>query len=176
MRAEPIKTGFFTLGNGAIRPDTPKGQRGQGAENPRRYWFFTLGSMGKNSFAASGIGGLGTHSPFRGVCRNCHNPRRYWTEGGGVRKARRADSQEMAAPGADRMPIAPGLYPDGPAQGRGACGASGGKPGGVRGRVPPPARYSQSIGGAVPCSLKCWTYTLRLFVNINPERISHALH
>ena len=131
MRAEPIKTGFFTLGNGAIRPDTPNRQRGQGAENPRRYWFFTLGSMGKNSFAASGTGGLGTHSPFRGVCRNCHNPRLYRTEGGGVRKARRADSQEMAAPGADRKPFAPGLYPDGATQGRGACGASGGNLGAV---------------------------------------------
>ena len=108
----------------------------------------------------------GAH-PFIGCVRihtppaKQENPRRRWNKGGEHGR---------------RMPIAPGLYPDGPAQGRGACGASGGKPGGVRGRVPPPARYSQSIGGAVPCSLKCWTYTLRLFVNINPERISHALH
>ena len=98
VRAEPIGTGFGTMGNGVFRPDTPNSQAGQGAENPRRYWFFTLGSMGKNSFAASGTGGLGTRSPFRGACRNCHNPRHYGTEGGGLRKTLGADSREIAAP------------------------------------------------------------------------------
>ena len=66
MRAEPIKTGFFTLDNGGGRPLARIAAIGAVGEKPMVARFFTLGSMGKNSFAASGRGSFGTHSPFRG--------------------------------------------------------------------------------------------------------------
>ena len=78
------------------------------------------------------------------------------------------------------MPFAPGLYPDGPAQGRGACGASGAILGAVRGRVPPPVKVLPEQARRTPDLAISWKYTLILFININPninpKRIPHALH
>ena len=74
MRAKPIKTGFFTHGGGAIRPNAPKDGKRADAENPIKTRFFTCGTCGKNQSAASGGGSLGTRPPFREACRNCHNP------------------------------------------------------------------------------------------------------
>ena len=78
MRDKPIKTGFGTLGNGPIRPDGKRRQKMADAENPIAARFFTLGTMGKNSICRKWWGSLGTHSPFREVCRNCHNTPPRW--------------------------------------------------------------------------------------------------
>ncbi len=57
---------------------------------------------------------------------------------------------------ADRMPFAPGLYPDGAAQGPGACGASGGNlgarrgGGGGAGKVLPEHQTMETATSAIP--------------------------
>lgn len=50
---------------------------------------------------------------------------------GETRESPAAVEQSKGGEHGRRMPFAPGLYPDGPAQGRGACGASGGNLGAV---------------------------------------------
>lgn len=78
MRDKPIKTRFFTLGRGQKHPSALVAGNGQDAENPIAARFFTLGTMGKNSICRKWWGSLGTHSPFREVCRNCHNTPTRW--------------------------------------------------------------------------------------------------
>ena len=114
MSAKPIKTGFFTCGRGQKRPSALVAGNGQDAEKPIAARFFTLGSMGKNSYCRKLLGSLGTRSPFREACRNCHNPP---PQPGG---------EKIERCGGDRMPLAAPMDDGNPAQGRRRAACLGG--------------------------------------------------